>query len=140
MIINCFLWVLIFEDNDVIYFIMCIMFLINKYISFNCLNLICLYYKLMFLFFDVKIIFIFVFYDKNLFYFFCLINLDYWNYLIFIIYLLILDWYSVYNFKRRYFNIIFYEEIFCRLVNMVVKILIYLLYFDLLEKKDVMYC
>lgn len=139
MTINCPLWVLIFEDNDVIYFIMCTTLLINKYISFNCLNLICLHHKLTF-FFDVKITFIFALYDKNSSHFLCPINSDYWNNLILTLYLLIPDWYGLYNSKRRYFNTTFYEEIPCRLVNTAVKILTHLSHSDLLEKKDVMYC
>lgn len=140
MTINCPLWVLIFEDNDVIYFIMCTTLLINKYISFNCLNLICLHLKLTFLSLDVKITFIFALYDKNSSHFLCPINSDYWNYLILTLYLLIPDWYGLYNSKRRYFNTTFYEEIHCRLVNTAVKILTHLSHSDLLEKKDVMYC
>lgn len=119
---------------------MCTTLLVNEYISFNCLNLICLHHKLTFLSLDVKITFIFALYDKNSSHFLCLINPDYWNYLILTLYLLIPDWYGVYNSKRRYFNTTFYEEIHCRLVNTPVKILTHLSHSGLLGKKDVMHC
>lgn len=86
-------------------------------------------------FFDVKITFIFALYDKNSSHFLCPINSDYWNNLILTLYLLIPDWYGLYNSKRRYFNTTFYEEIPCRLVNTAVKILTHLSHSDLLEKK-----
>lgn len=84
---------------------------------------------------DVKITFIFALYDKNSSHFLCPINSDYWNNLILTLYLLIPDWYGLYNSKRRYFNTTFYEEIPCRLVNTAVKILTHLSHSDLLEKK-----
>lgn len=122
MTINCPVWVLIFED--VIYFIMLIAWIWFAYIT-----------NWRFFSLDVKITFIFALYDKNSSHFLCQINSDYWNYLILTLYLIIPDWYGVYNSKRRYFNTTFYEEIPCRLVNTAVKILTHLSHSDLLGKK-----